>query len=395
MTMLRSITEVDLAGKRVLIREDFNVPIVQGYIVNDRRIQAALPTIEYALAQGAAIILVSHLGRPTAGCFSDEFSLAPIAVYLSRCLNQPVRLVKNWVTGITISPGEIVLCENVRFQAGEQSNALDFAQQIAQLAEVLVMDAFAVAHRTAASTVGMMQYAKEACAGLLLLSELENLMPLESPERPFIALVGGDKISTKLNALESLIARVDHLLLGGRLANTFLAAQSIPLHESLYNLNYVEAAHSLLKSAESSHCTIHLPQDVVVTSLHTSIHSKEAKSGRCQAVSAVQLNEKIGDIGPVTVAHYSRIIESAGTIFWNGPMGLFEQEAFQEGTKAIAQSIAQSSAFSIAGGGETLSAIDCYQYYPTCISTGGGALLAWVSGQPLPAVQALQALLSN
>jgi phosphoglycerate kinase len=387
MITLRSITDTHLRHKRVLIREDFNVPIVQDQIINDRRIRAALPTIEYALDQDAAVILLSHLGRPTLNDAIDSFSLAPIATYLSNYLNQPVRLVKDWITGVKVHPGEVVLCENVRLQPGEQTNNSELAQKIAQLGDLVVMDAFAVIHRTAASTVGMIQYARETCAGLLLLAELENLASLTNPARPFTAVLGGAKVSSKLSELEALVKQVDHLLLGGRLANTFLAVQSQRIDASAYAANCVEAVKRLFALADTYQCTIHLPRDVRVYSVdpnHTTIATTKA-------VSDIQPHDEIRDIGPCTINDYTSILEVSGTIFWNGPMGLFEQTSFQEGTRAMVQAIHHSPAFSIAGGGETLMAIDQWQCYPTCLSTGGGALLAWLTGKPLPAIEALQA----
>lgn len=377
---LLSITDIPLHHQRVLIREDFNVPMINGQLTSESRIRAALPTIEYALSQQAAVILLSHLGRPQSSSTTENFSLAPVAPRLAEYLNRPVKFISNWIDGVNVHPGEVVLCENVRFQAGEESNDIALSKKIAQLADIIVMDAFAVAHRTAASTVGMIHYAKQACCGLLLQKELTHLSnALNNPHRPLIALIGGAKISTKLLLLSSLIPKIDHLLLGGALANTFLVAQGINIGASLYESNLIEAATQLLQTASASHCTIHLPQDAVVQSSEIAT----------QLISHIGSSDRILDIGPKTAQHYADCLKTAGTILWNGPMGMFEKSEFQAGTAMVAQAVHDSAAFSIAGGGETVAAVEQFNITPSYLSTGGGAFLAFLEGKPLPAIQAL------
>jgi phosphoglycerate kinase len=384
---LPSIRDIDISSQRVLIREDFNVPIAQGKILNDKRITAALPTIEYALKHKAAVILVSHLGRPMPRTVTKTFSLEPVASRLSYYLNRPVKFVQNWLNGIEVQPGEVVLCENVRLEAGEHTNDPILSKKIAALADIIVMDAFGVAHRISASTVGMIHHAQYACSGLLFESEIKHLtQALENPNRPIIAIIGGSKISTKLGLLRSLLAQVDHLLLGGGIANTFLVAKGYPIGQSIYEPDLIKEAALLLEIAHKNGCQIHLPQD------HTVIHLDKSKQIiQHPSIKDIQPSDKIGDIGPVTAESYTRHINRAQTILWNGPMGIFEEEHFQKGTEKIAKAIQKSAGFSIAGGGETLLAIERYEVTPSYISTGGGSFLAFLEGKPLPVIHALLA----
>jgi phosphoglycerate kinase len=382
------ITDLSLKNKRVLIREDFNVPIAQGCIQSKPRILAALPTIQMALRQDAAIILLSHLGRPIPGSYQPEWSLAPVAACLQHHLARPIRFIRDWLKGFPIQSGEIVLCENVRMQPGEQSNDPELARQIAALCDIFVMDAFAVAHRTAASTVGVTNYVPHACAGLLLAQELKTLsQALHRAERPIIAIIGGSKVSTKLQLLTSLIHRVDYLILGGGIANTFLAAQQYPIGKSLYEPTLLKTAQHLLAQAHAKNCQILLPETVkVATALNTT------SSPITKTIQEIGREEQIFDIGTETAKYYAKYISQANTILWNGPVGVFEQPAFAEGTQIIAHAVANSPAFSIAGGGDTIAAIEQASITNkiSYISTGGGAFLAFLEGKPLPAVQALQ-----
>ncbi len=380
--------ELDLAGKRVMIREDFNVPIDAGKVVSDTRIQAALPTIRLALDHGAAVILLSHLGRPEEGEVDAALSLAPVANHLSTLLEMPVRLQKDWLNGIDIQPGEVVLCENVRFNTGEKRNDPDLAWAIAGLCDVFVMDAFGTAHRAQASTVGAIQYADVACAGLLLSRELDALdSALSKPVRPVLAIVGGSKVSTKLTVLESLMSKVDQLIVGGGIANTFIAASGYEVGQSLYEPDLINEAQRLIRMAHERGGEIPIPKDVLVA---TSF-SKDAEA-IVRSVDEVQNDEFILDIGPLTAVDYARMIQAAGTVIWNGPVGVFEFENFAPGTRAIADAIDVSNAFSIAGGGDTLAAIDIFNVSEglSYISTGGGAFLEYVEGKTLPAVAALE-----
>jgi len=388
MSFLR-MDELDLTGKRVMIREDFNVPVEAGRVTSDARLRAALPTIQLALDDGAAVILLSHLGRPVEGQYKQEFSLAPVATHLSGLLNKPVRLQKNWLDGFDIKPGEVVLCENVRFNPGEKANDEALAKTMASLCDVFVMDAFGTAHRAQASTEGVIRHAPAACAGPLLSRELFELdKALTDPERPMLAIVGGSKVSTKLTVLEQLMSSVDELIVGGGIANTFIAASGYDVGKSLYEPDLIHEAQRLIRLAHDKGGEIPIPKDVVVA---TSF-SPDAKAV-IRAVDEVKADEMILDIGPVTAAKYAAMIQSAGTVIWNGPVGVFEFKNFEAGTRAIADAIEISTAFSIAGGGDTLAAIDQFNVADgvSYISTGGGAFLEFVEGKKLPAVAALEA----
>jgi phosphoglycerate kinase len=388
MSFLR-MDELDLNGKRVLIREDFNVPLDAGRVTSDARIRAALPTIKLALDRGAAVILLSHLGRPTEGEYSDKFSLAPVAEHLSGLINHPVRLQKNWLGGIDINPGEVVLCENVRFNKGEKGNDEALAKSMAALCDVFVMDAFGTSHRAQASTEGVIRFAPTACAGPLLSRELFELeKALTDPDRPMLAIVGGSKVSTKLTVLETLMSQVDELIVGGGIANTFIAASGHDVGKSLYEPGLIQEAQRLIRMAHEKGGEIPIPSDVVVADAF----SKDAQA-HVRSVDMVQDHEMILDIGPVTAVKYAAMIQNAGTVIWNGPVGVFEFDNFAAGTRAIADAIEISHAFSIAGGGDTLAAIDKFDVRDgvSYISTGGGAFLEYVEGKTLPAVAALEA----
>lgn len=387
MSVLK-ITDVDLHNKRVLIREDFNVPMQNGHISSDTRIRAALPTIQYALHANAKVILMSHLGRPNEGESTAEFSLAPVADRLSELLNKPVKFIKNWLEGVSLANGEIALCENVRLQTGEKKNDPALAKKMAALCDVFVMDAFATAHRAEASTYGVAQYAPIACAGLLLANELAALQKaLLKPARPMIAIIGGAKVSTKLSVLENLLPKVDTLIVGGGIANTFLAAAGFAIGKSLCESEFLTVAKKLLDNAKSGGAQIPLPTDVVVAKEFSATAATTVKS-----IKEIAADDMILDIGPQTAQAYATILQSAGTILWNGPVGVFEFPACANGTKTLALAIAASSAFSIAGGGDTLAAIEKYAISEkiSYISTGGGAFLEFVEGKELPALKILQ-----
>jgi phosphoglycerate kinase len=388
MSFLR-MDELDLKGKRVMIREDFNVPLDAGRVTSDARLRAALPTIQMALEGGAAVILLSHLGRPVEGQYNDKFSLAPVAEYLSGLLDTPVKLQKDWLDGFDIQAGEVVLCENVRFNPGEKGNDENLARTMAGLCDIFVMDAFGTAHRAQASTEGVIRYAPSACAGPLLSRELYELeSALTAPKRPMLAIVGGSKVSTKLTVLESLMSRVDQLIVGGGIANTFIAASGHDVGTSLYEQDLVPEAQKLIRTAHKLGGEIPIPKDVVVAKSF----SKDAKA-YTRWVDQVRADEMILDIGPLTAIDYSIMIQGAGTVIWNGPVGVFEFQNFAAGTRAVADAIEVSHAFSIAGGGDTLAAIDQFNVADSVsyISTGGGAFLELVEGKSLPAVVALEA----
>ena len=386
--------ELDLAGKRVLIREDLNVPIDSGAVTSDARIRAALPTLRHAIAAGARVAVMSHLGRPEEGVPTAEFSLAPVAARLSALLERPVPLVEDWLSGPggrmdgLAGPGQCVLCENVRFLTGEKGNDDALSRRMAALCDIYVMDAFGTAHRAQASTHGVARYAPVACAGPLLCAELEALKrALREPASPVVAIVGGAKVSTKLKVLEGLSERVDRLIVGGGIANTFLAAAGHPVGQSLYEPELLEVASSLRAKLESAGGHLPLPRDVVVAERF----SADAPA-TLRAVEQVRDHEMILDIGPDSAAELAAILASAGTIVWNGPVGVFEFEGFAAGTRRIAEAIAASPAFSIAGGGDTLAAIDRFGIADrvSYISTGGGAFLEFLEGKPLPAVTMLE-----
>ena len=377
------MTDFNLSGKRVLIREDLNVPIKNGAVSSDARIRAALPTIESAVAAGAKVILMSHLGRPTEGKFAQEFSMRPVAGHLQQLLGRRVELVTNWREGITQAAGEIALLENVRFNAGEKADDDDLARAYADLCDIFVMDAFGTAHRAQASTHGVAKYAPRACAGPLLAGELKALkQALANPARPMVAVVGGSKVSTKLTVLETLSDKVDQLIVGGGIANTFLAASGFPVGKSLCEHDLIPAAKALMEKTE-----IPLPVDVVTGKAFSETATAELKSAQ-----DVAEDDMIFDIGPRASAQIAEVIARAGTILWNGPVGVFEFEQFAAGTETLSRAIASSTAFSLAGGGDTLAAIDKYSIGDNVsyISTGGGAFLEYVEGKTLPAVAMLE-----
>jgi len=381
------MTDVDLRGKRVLIREDLNVPIADGGVSSDARIRAALPTITAALASGAAVMLMSHLGRPVEGTLDEKFSLQPVADRLSKLLDRQVLLRTDWIEGVDLSPGDLVLLENVRFLEGEKACDEVLAKKMAALCDVFVMDAFGTAHRAQASTYGVAEHAPIACAGPLLSSELEALSKaLDNPARPFVAIVGGSKVSTKLSVLDALTDIVDHLIVGGGIANTFIAAAGHGVGKSLYEPDMLDTARALARNKDDK-ADIPVPIDVVVANEFSS-----GASATNKAVEAIAIDELILDIGPDTIAQFSEILANAGTIIWNGPIGVFEFDQFGSGTKALAEAIAASPAFSVAGGGDTLAAIDKYGVADNIsyISTGGGAFLEFVEGKTLPAVAILE-----
>ncbi|WP_330925413.1 phosphoglycerate kinase [Candidatus Sororendozoicomonas aggregata] len=375
---------LDLSGKRVLIREDLNVPIKDGNVASDARVVAALPTIKQAIAAGARVMVTSHLGRPTEGQYDPQFSLKPVAAYISDKLGQPVRLIQNWVDeGFDVDAGEVIILENVRFNAGEKKDDATLAQKMAALCDVYVMDAFGTAHRAQASTHGVGKYAPVACAGPLLWGELEALgKALDNPQKPMTAIVGGSKVSTKLTVLESLSAICDQLIVGGGIANTFLAAAGKNVGNSLYEQDLIPQAKALM---EKTH--VPLPIDVVCGK-----RFDENEPAMIKSVDDVADDDMIFDIGPETQKQFAQLLKSAKTILWNGPVGVFEFDQFGEGTRSLSKAIAESSAFSIAGGGDTLAAIDKYgiKGKVSYISTGGGAFLEFVEGKKLPAVAMLE-----
>lgn len=383
-----SMADLDLANQRVLIREDLNVPVKDGRVTSAKRIQAALPTIQLALDKGAKVILLSHRGRPTEGEFDSAQSLQPIADYLNDECNLQVRLEKDWLSGVELNAGEVVLCENVRFQVGEKSNDDQLAKKMASLCDVFVMDAFGTAHRAQASTHGVAKFASIACAGPLLKKELDSLAKaLHQPAHPMVAIVGGSKVSTKLTVLETLLDRVDQLIVGGGIVNTFLAAVGKPVGKSLYEADLVDTAKALLSKAADNNTQIPLPTDVVCAK-----EFSETAKATVKAVEDVSDDDLILDIGPESSQQIAALMQDAGTIVWNGPVGVFEFEAFANGTEVMAKAIADSSAFSIAGGGDTLAAVDKFglEKKISYISTGGGAFLEYLEGKKLPAVEVLE-----
>ena len=388
MKVLR-MTDLPLAGKRVLIREDLNVPVHEGKVTSDARIRASLPTIQHAMKAGAKVFVMSHLGRPEEGVFAEEFSLAPVAHRLAELLGRPVPLRRDWLDGVDCAPGEVVLCENVRFNKGEKKDAEALSRKLASLCDVYVMDAFGTAHRAEASTHGVARHAPTACAGPLLVAELEALeRALARPARPLVAIVAGSKVSTKLTVLESLIEKVDKLIVGGGIANTFLAATGVGVGKSLHEADMLDMARELLDKARARGAEIPLPTDVVVAREFAATAHADVRP-----IADVRAEEMILDIGPDTSDRFGALLQQAGTILWNGPVGVFEFDQFGEGTKAIAEAIARSRAFSLAGGGDTLAAIEKYGVADgiSYISTGGGAFLEFVEGKVLPAVAALEA----
>jgi len=381
---VKKMTDLELQGKRVLIREDLNVPVKDGAVTSDARIRAALPTIELAIKKGAKVILMSHLGRPTEGEYAEEFSLQPVADHLGKLLSKNVPLIKDWQQGVDLADGDVVLLENVRFNAGEKKNQDDLAQAYASLCDIFVMDAFGTAHRAQASTHGVAKFAPVACAGPLLTAELEALgKALASPQLPLVAIVAGSKVSTKLTVLDNLSDKVDQLIVGGGIANTFLAAAGKPVGKSLCEHDLIPEAQRLMAKTR-----IPLPVDVVVAK-----EFSDSAQATVKVVDDVTEDDMILDIGPQSAENLAAILKAAGTIIWNGPVGVFEFDQFGEGTKVVAKAIADSRAFSIAGGGDTLAAVDKYGIADkiSYISTGGGAFLEYVEGKILPAVEILEA----
>lgn len=381
-----NMADLDLAGKRVLIREDLNVPVADGVVTSDARIRAAIPTIQAALEAGAAVMLLSHLGRPTEGEYTDQFSLQPVADHLAKLLQRDVPLLRDWIDGVEVAAGDVVLLENVRFLPGEKACDETLAKKMAALCDVFVMDAFGTAHRAQASTYGVAEFAPIACAGPLLSAELAALAKaLKEPARPMVAIVGGSKVSTKLTVLDALADIVDTLIVGGGIANTFIAAAGQNVGKSLHEPDMLDTARDLAAD-ESDRADIPVPTDVVVATEFAADATAVTK-----AVDAVADDDLILDIGPQTSERFAAILAEAGTIIWNGPVGVFEFDAFGEGTRNLAEAIAASDGFSVAGGGDTLAAIDKYGVADqiSYISTGGGAFLEFVEGKTLPAVEVL------
>ncbi|HEL3181835.1 TPA: phosphoglycerate kinase [Stenotrophomonas maltophilia] len=388
MSIVR-MTDLDLSGKRVLIRQDLNVPIENGRITSEQRITASLPTLKRALEQGAAVMVTSHLGRPKEGVWSEADSLAPVAARLSELLGREVPLVRDWVDGVDVQPGQLVLLENCRMNVGEGKDDEALSKKYAALCDVFVMDAFGTAHRAQASTHGVIRFAPVAAGGPLLMAELDALAKaLDAPAKPLLAIVAGSKVSTKLELLANLVGKVDQLIVGGGIANTFIAAAGYNVGKSLYEPDLLGTAKKIVADAKARGADIPLPVDVITAKQFLPDAVAEVK-----AVDAVAEDDLILDIGPQTAAQYAQLIEKAGTVVWNGPVGVFEFEAFSKGTEALARAIASSKAFSIAGGGDTLAAVDKFDIAGdvSYISTGGGAFLEFLEGKTLPAVAALDA----
>jgi phosphoglycerate kinase len=388
MSILK-MTDLNLADKRLFIRQDLNVPVKNGVVSSDQRIQASLPTLIHALSAGARVLVVSHLGRPTEGLYEEEYSMKPVADYLAKHLDFEVRFAKDWIDGIELPPGVLTVADNVRFLKGEGKDNEALAKKMAALCDIYVMDAFGTAHRAQASTHGAGKYAPVACAGPLLAAELEALgRALANPARPLVAIVGGSKVSTKLTVLESLSAKVDQLIVGGGIANTFIAAVGHKVGKSLYEADLTDTAKMLMTAAKARGADIPVPTDVVCGK-----EFSETAVAQRKTLDQVTDDDMIFDIGPETAAKLASMLKQAGTIVWNGPVGVFEFDQFGEGTRTLANAIAESSAFSIAGGGDTLAAIDKYGIAEkiSYISTGGGAFLEFLEGKILPAVAMLEA----
>ncbi|HVH35574.1 MAG TPA: phosphoglycerate kinase [Tahibacter sp.] len=388
MSILR-MTDLDLRGKRVLIREDLNVPIKDGRITATQRLDAALPTLRLARDAGAAVLVTSHLGRPVEGQFSEADSLAPVAAWLGEALGSPVRLVRDYLDGVDVAPGEVVLLENCRMNVGEGKDSPELSAKYAALCDIYVMDAFGTAHRAQASTHGAIRAAKVACGGPLLMAELDALAKaLENPQRPLLAIVAGSKVSTKLELLQTLVGKVDQLIVGGGIANTFIAASGHAIGKSLVEKDLLDTARQIIAAAKARGADVPIPSDVVVAPAFAADAPATIK-----AVDAVSEDDMILDIGPQTAAAYAELIAKAGSVVWNGPVGVFEFDAFGKGTETLAKAIAASKAFSIAGGGDTLAAVEKYGVEAdiSYISTGGGAFLEFLEGKELPAVTALKA----
>ena len=388
MTILR-MTDLDLAGKRVLVRQDLNVPVADGRVTSDQRIVASIPTLKAALEKGAAVMAVSHLGRPKEGTWSEADSLAPVAKRLGELLGREVPLVKDYLDGVEVAPGQLVLLENCRMNVGEGKDDEALSKKYAALCDVFVMDAFGTAHRAQASTHGVIRFAKQAAGGPLLMAELDALAKaLDKPARPLLAIVAGSKVSTKLELLSSLVSKVDQLIVGGGIANTFIAAMGHGVGKSLVEMDLIETANAIMADARARGADIPLPTDVVVAPAFAADAPATVKR-----IDEVGADDMILDIGPQTAQAYAQLIAKAGTVVWNGPVGVFEFDAFGRGTEAVARAIAASPAFSIAGGGDTLAAVDKYgiEADVSYISTGGGAFLEFLEGKELPAVAALKA----
>jgi phosphoglycerate kinase len=387
MTVLR-MSDLDLAGKRLLIRQDLNVPVSNGKITSDARLRASLPTLKLALEKGASVLVISHLGRPKSGQFNAEHSLTPVAAWLTQALGRSVPIVSNWIDGVELAPGQIVLGENTRFLKGEKSDDEVLAKKMAALCDIYVNDAFGTAHRAEASTHGVAKFAPVACAGPLLAAELDALgKALANPKRPLAIIVGGSKVSTKLDLLNNLADVADQLIIGGGIANTFLAAAGYPVGKSLYEADMLDTARAILAKIKARGGDIPLPEDVVCASEFSAEAHAEVRP-----VSEVEADEMILDIGPRTQKKLAALLQTAGTIVWNGPVGVFEYDSFAGGTRAIAEAITASQAFSLAGGGDTLAAIDKFHVADKIdyISTGGGAFLEFLEGKKLPAVAVLE-----
>ena len=385
---MQTMDDFNLSGKRVLIREDLNVPLKNGSVTDDTRILAALPTIKRAIEDDACVMIVSHLGRPKEGQYDEAYSLAPVAKRLSELLGQEVTLATNWLNGVEVEPGQVVLCGNVRFAIGEKSNDDTLARKMAALCDIFINDAFATAHRAQASTYGIANYAPKVCAGPLLKAELDALgKALEEPAKPMVAIVGGAKVSTKLEVLETLVDKVDQLIVGGGIANTFIKAAGFEVGKSLYEEDLVDIAKGLIEKAKERGAEIPIPVDVVCAK-----EFSENAEATVKPVGDVAADDMILDLGPETVSTLGKQLGSAGTIVWNGPLGVFEFDQFANGTAELAKSIAHSSAYSIAGGGDTLAAISKFGISDqiSYISTGGGAFLELLEGKELPAVAILK-----
>ena len=385
---IRRMSDLDLKGQRVLIREDLNVPIENGRITSETRIVAAIPTIKLALEKGAAVMVTSHLGRPKEGQWSEEDSLAPVAKRIGELLGRDVPLIRDWIDGVDVKPGEIVLLENCRVNVGEGKDDEALSKKYAALCDVFVMDAFGTAHRAQASTHGAIRFAKVACGGPLLMAELDALAKaLGKPARPLLAIVAGSKVSTKLTLLENLVGKVDQLIVGGGIANTFIAAAGHKVGKSLVENDLIDTANKIAAAAKARGAEVPVPTDVVVAP-----EFKADAPATVKRVEDIADADMILDIGPETAKRYAALIAKAGTVVWNGPVGVFEFDAFGNGTKTLAHAIAESGAFSIAGGGDTLAAIEKYGVEDriSYISTGGGAFLEFLEGKTLPAVAALE-----
>lgn len=386
---VKTMSDFELNGKRVMIRSDLNVPFDGERISDDTRIRASLPTIIAARDAGAAVIVLSHRGRPKEGQYDEALSLQPIADYMSELAGFPVGFAKDWLDGVDVAPGEVVLCENVRFNVGEKADDEALSQRMAKLCDVFIMDAFGTAHRAQATTHGIARFAENACAGPLLVAELEALeQALSTPKRPMVAIVGGSKVSTKLTLLETLSTKVDQLIVGGGIANTFIAAAGFGVGKSLYEAELADVAKRLIDQSNKGGCAIPIPTDVVCGKQFDASEPAVIKK-----IADVEADDMILDIGPESAASLSALLKDAGTIIWNGPVGVFEFDQFGKGTETLSKAIAASSAFSIAGGGDTLAAISKYSIADdiSYISTGGGAFLEYVEGKKLPAVAVLEA----